>query len=156
MNIVSVTNALKEIKIKQLDDEFQIALIQTLNESLPDGFTVSAESSGTSIRKMFDEDIGAIARAAIMSSNVFSDTATMVRFYNNVEKVQESQAREVQYGDAIKGSVISNFGILAIIIVLTLMGIYLVTVESRGYVPESKTLSAIEYVLSSLAGNPLE
>ena len=37
MNILSVTNALKGIKLKELDDEFQIEIMRSLNQALPDG-----------------------------------------------------------------------------------------------------------------------
>ena len=151
MNILSVTNALKEIKLQDLDDEFQINIMSKLNDVLPEGICITAESSGNDIRKIVDSGLEPAIRSNVMSLDFISKHEAVVRFFNNVEKVQQSKIREVEYDDAIKGNFISTFSFFVIICVGLLMGIYVTTEETRGKVPESKVLNIVNYAVNSLA-----
>ena len=151
MNILSVTNALKEIKLKELDDEFQINIAATLNTHLPDTVTVSGESSGDDIRTMIDTAIDAVSRVQLLGIEFISGQQAVVRFYNNVEKVQQSKIRHVEYDDAIKGNFFSTCSFFIIIVVLVLVGIYEATDSTRGKIPESRILTVLDYAVQSLA-----
>lgn len=150
MNILSVTNALKEIKLKDLDDEFQTTILSRLNIHLPEGIVVTTDVSGNDIRLIFDEIIDPFVKLKILELNII-DNRDIVRFFNNVEKVQQYKIREVEYDDAIKGNFISTFSLFVTICVGILMGIYVTTDNSRGVIPESRVLSMAATVVDSLA-----
>ena len=151
MNILSVTNALKEIKLKELDDEFQIVIVSLLNNCLPDSVSISRDSSGDDIRLIIDSGLDPIVRSQLLSIEFISDQTTVVRFYNNVEKVQQYRVREVEYDDAIKGNFFSTGSFFIIVIVLLLAGIYASTENTRGKIPESRILTVFDHAVQSLA-----
>lgn len=151
MNILSVTNALKEIKLEELDDEFQILIIQALSPVMPDGIAITASSTGSDIRAIIDKQMDVIARNAILTIDIMEDHKVIVRFYNNVEKVQDAQVRAIEFDDAIKGNFISNLAFFEIIAVLIMLGIYHITEKFRGAIPESKLLASLDIIIKNLS-----
>lgn len=138
MNILSATNALKGIKLKELDDEFQIAIMNVVNTAFPDSVKVTAEATGDEIRRLIDHELPTVSRLELMRVNIFTVSNDIVRFYNHVEKLQEAAQQALQYDDAIKGNFITNIALLVIIVVIALMGLYVYTEDTRGNIPESK------------------
>ena len=138
MNILSATNALKGTKLKELDDEFQIAIMNVVNAAFPDSVKVTAEATGDDIRRLIDNELPATARLELMRVNIFTVSNDIVRFYNRVEKLQEAAQQALQYDDAIKGNFITNIALLVIIVIIALMGLYVYTEDTRGNIPESK------------------
>ena len=138
MNILSTTNALKGIKLKELDDEFQIAIMNVVNAAFPDSVIVTAEATGEEIRRLIDQELPATSRLELMRVAIFAENNDIVRFYNNVEKLQEAAQQALQYDDAIKGNFITNIALLVIIVVVALMGLYVYTENTRGKISESK------------------
>ncbi len=138
MNILSATNALKGIKLKELDDEFQIAIMNVVNTAFPDSVKVTAEATGDEIRRLIDHELPTVSRLELMRVNIFAENIDIVRFYNHVEKLQEAAQQALQYDDAIKGNFITNIALLVIIVVIALMGLYVYTEDTRGKIPESK------------------
>lgn len=138
MNILSATNALKGIKLKELDDEFQIAIMNAVNTAFPDSVKVTAEATGDDIRRLIDNELPTVSRLELMRVNIFTVSNDIVRFYNHVEKLQEAAQQALQYDDAIKGNFITNIALLVIIVVIALMGLYVYTEDTRGKIPESK------------------
>ena len=138
MNILSATNALKGIKLKELDDEFQIAIMNAVNTAFPDSVKVTAEATGDDIRRLIDNELPTVSRLELMRVNIFTVSNDIVRFYNHVEKLQEAAQQALQYDDAIKGNFITNIALLVIIVVIALMGLYVYTEDTRGNIPESK------------------
>lgn len=150
MNILSVTNALKEIKLSDLDDEFQTTILSRLNIHMPEGTVITTEVNGNELRSMIDEISDPFTKLKILELNLI-DNRDIVRFFNNVEKIQQNKLREVEYDDAIKGNFFSTLSFFCIIFVLILMGIYTLTPHSRGTVPESQVLGVIEYAVRSMS-----
>ena len=138
MNILSATNALKGIKLKELDDEFQIAIMNVVNNAFPDSVKVTAEATGDEIRRLIDHELPTVSRLELMRVNIFAENIDIVRFYNHVEKLQEAAQQALQYDDAIKGNFITNIALLVIIVIIALMGLYVYTEDTRGKIPESK------------------
>ena len=138
MNILSTTNALKGIKLKELDDEFQIAIMNVVNAAFPDSVKVTAEATGDEIRRLIDHELPATSRLELMRVNIFTQSNDIVRFYNHVEKLQEAAQQALQYDDAIKGNFITNIALLVIIVVVALTGLYVYTEDTRGKISESK------------------
>lgn len=156
MNILSATNALKEIKLSELDDEFQIAIMNVLNQALPDGVSISGELNGVGIRKVIDTEIPNSSRRDLMQSTIFAHLNDIVRFYNNVERLQEVRIQAIIYDDAIKGNFITNMAVLAIILVVSLMGIYVYTNDTRGKVPDSKVAHIAIKIVDNLIFTPIQ
>lgn len=156
MNILSATNALKEIKLSELDDEFQIAIMNVLNRALPDGVSISGELNGVGIRKVIDTEIPNSSRRDLMQSTIFVHPNDIVRFYNNVERLQEVRIQAIIYDDAIKGNFITNMAVLAIILVVSLMGIYVYTNDTRGKVPDSKVAHIAIKIVDNLTHTPIQ
>lgn len=156
MNILSATNALKGIKLKELDDEFQIALMLIVNDAFPDSVKVTGEATGDEIRQLIDRELTAVSRAALMRVAIFAESNDIVRFYNNVEKLQESAQQALNYDDAIKGNFITNMALLVIIVVLTLMGIYVYTNDTRGKVSDSKVGHIATKIVDNLTHTPIQ
>lgn len=156
MNILSATNALKEIKLSELDDEFQIAIMNVLNQALPDGVSISGEVTGAGIRKVIDTEIPNSSRRDLMQSTIFALPNDIVRFYNNVERLQEVRIQAIIYDDAIKGNFITNMAVLAIILVVSLMGIYVYTNDTRGKVPDSKVANIAIKIVDNLTHTPIQ
>lgn len=156
MNILSATNALKEIKLSELDDEFQIAIMNVLNRALPDGVSISGELNGVGIRKVIDTEIPNSSRRDLMQSTIFALPNDIVRFYNNVERLQEVRIQAIIYDDAIKGNFITNMAVLAIILVVSLMGIYVYTNDTRGKVPDSKVANIAIKIVDNLTHTPIQ
>lgn len=138
MNILSATNALKGIKLKELDDEFQIAIMNVVNTAFPDSVKVTAEATGDEIRRLIDHELPTVSRLELMRVSIFAENIDIVRFYNHVEKLQEAAQQALQYDDAIKGNFITNIALLVIIVIIALMGLYVYTEDTRGKIPESK------------------
>ena len=138
MNILSATNALKGIKLKELDDEFQIAIMNVVNTAFPDSVKVTAEATGDDIRRLIDNELPTVSRLELMRVNIFTVCNDIVRFYNHVEKLQEVAQQTLQYDDAIKGNFITNIALLSIIVVVALTGLYVYTEDTRGKISESK------------------
>lgn len=138
MNILSATNALKGIKLKELDDEFQIAIMNVINAAFPDSVKVTADATGDEIRRLIDHELPATSRLELMRVNILAENIDIVRFYNHVEKLQEAAQQALQYDDAIKGNFITNIALLVIIVIISLMGLYVYTEDTRGNIPESK------------------
>ena len=138
MNILSATNALKGIKLKELDDEFQIAIMNAVNTAFPDSVKVTAEATGDDIRRLIDNELPTVSRLELMRVNIFTVCNDIVRFYNHVEKLQEVAQQTLQYDDAIKGNFITNIALLSIIVVVALTGLYVYTEDTRGKISESK------------------
>lgn len=138
MNILSATNALKGIKLKELDDEFQIAIMNVVNTAFPDSVKVTAEATGDEIRRLIDHELPVTSRLELMRVNILAENNDIVRFYNHVEKLQEAAQQTLQYDDAIKGNFITNIALLVIIVIIALMGLYVYTEDTRGNIPESK------------------
>ena len=138
MNILSATNALKGIKLKELDDEFQIAIMNAVNTAFPDSVKVTAEATGDDIRRLIDNELPTVSRLELMRVNIFTVSNDIVRFYNHVEKLQEAAQQALQYDDAIKGNFITNIALLVIIVVVSLTGLYVYTEDTRGKISESK------------------
>ena len=138
MNILSATNALKGIKLKELDDEFQIAIMNAVNTAFPDSVKVTAEATGDDIRRLIDNELPTVSRLELMRVSIFAENIDIVRFYNHVEKLQEAAQQALQYDDAIKGNFITNIALLVIIVIIALMGLYVYTEDTRGNIPESK------------------
>lgn len=138
MNILSATNALKGIKLKELDDEFQIAIMNVVNAAFPDSVKVTAEATGDDIRRLIDNELPTVSRLELMRVNIFTVSNDIVRFYNHVEKLQEAAQQTLQYDDAIKGNFITNIALLVIIVVVSLTGLYVYTEDTRGKISESK------------------
>lgn len=155
MNILSATNALKGIKLKELDDEFQIALMLIVNDAFPDSVKVTGEATGDEIRQLIDCELTAVSRAALMRVDIL-ESNDIVRFYNNVEKLQESAQQALNYDDAIKGNFITNMALLVIIVVLTLMGIYVYTNDTRGKVSDSKVGHIATKIVDNLTRTPIQ
>ena len=155
MNILSATNALKGIKLKELDDEFQIALMLIVNDAFPDSVKVTGEATGDEIRQLIDCELTAVSRAALMRVAIL-ESNDIVRFYNNVEKLQESAQQALNYDDAIKGNFITNMALLVIIVVLTLMGIYVYTNDTRGKVSDSKVGHIATKIVDNLTRTPIQ
>ena len=155
MNILSATNALKGIKLKELDDEFQIALMLIVNDAFPDSVKVTGEATGDEIRQLIDRELTAVSRAALMRVAIL-ESNDIVRFYNNVEKLQESAQQALNYDDAIKGNFITNMALLVIIVVLTLMGIYVYTNDTRGKVSDSKVGHIATKIVDNLTRTPIQ
>ena len=155
MNILSATNALKGIKLKELDDEFQIALMLIVNDAFPDSVKVTGEATGDEIRQLIDRELTAVSRAALMRVDIL-ESNDIVRFYNNVEKLQESAQQALNYDDAIKGNFITNMALLVIIVVLTLMGIYVYTNDTRGKVSDSKVGHIATKIVDNLTRTPIQ
>ena len=155
MNILSATNALKGIKLKELDDEFQIALMLIVNDAFPDSVKVTGEATGDEIRQLIDRELTAVSRAALMRVAIL-ESNDIVRFYNNVEKLQESAQQALNYDDAIKGNFITNMALLVIIVVLTLMGIYVYTNDTRGKVSDSKVGHIATKIVDNLTHTPIQ
>ena len=156
MNILSATNALKGIKLKELDDEFQIALMLIVNDAFPDSVKVTGEATGDEIRRLIDQELTATSRATLMRVAIFAESNDIVRFYNNVEKLQEAAQQALNYDDAIKGNFITNLAFLAIIVVATLMGIYVYTNDTRGKVPDSKVGHIATKIVDNLTHTPIQ
>ena len=156
MNILSATNALKEIKLSELDDEFQIAIMNVLNQALPDGVSISGELNGADIRKVVDTEIPNSSRRDLMQSTIFAHPNDIVRFYNNVERLQEAHIQAIIYDDAIKGNFITNMAVLAIILVVSLMGIYVYTNDTRGKVPDSKVAHIAIKIVDNRTHTPIQ
>lgn len=155
MNILSATNALKGIKLKELDDEFQIALMLIVNDAFPDSVKVTGEATGDEIRQLIDRELTTVSRAALMRVDIL-ESNDIVRFYNNVEKLQESAQQALNYDDAIKGNFITNMALLVIIVVLTLMGIYVYTNDTRGKVSDSKVGHIATKIVDNLTRTPIQ
>lgn len=151
MNILSVTNALKEIKLEELDDEYQIMITEALSPYLPDGVSISAQTSGDEIRSIIDKQLDAATRKTILGLDIMEDHRVIVRFYNSVEKIQDSQSRAIEFDDAIKGNFIASLAFFEIVTVLILLGIYHITSPFRGTIPESKILASLDIIISNLA-----
>ena len=156
MNILSATNALKGIKLKELDDEFQIAIMNVVNAAFPDSVIVTAEATGEEIRRLIDQELPATSRLELMRVAIFAENNDIVRFYNNVEKLQEAAQQAMNYDDAIKGNFISNLAFLVIIVVIALMAIYLYTEDTRGKVPESRVGRIATKIVDNLANSPVQ
>ena len=154
MNILSATNALKEIKLKELDDEFQIALMNVINKAFPDTIRISCESTGDEIRKLIDTELPADARTELMQSSVFHDRNDIVRFFNNVERLQETHQRLVEFDDAVKGNFITSMAFLVIIVVVGLMTLYVLTENTRGKVPDSRVAHMAINIVDNLTKAP--
>lgn len=151
MNILSATNALKGIKLKELDDEFQIAIMNIVNSAVPDSVTITGEATGDEIRNIIDSELPALSRTELMKNPIFSESSDIVRFYNNVEKLQEAQQQAMLYDDAIKGNFITNIALLVIIIVVGMMGLYAYTEDTRGTVPDSRVAHMAVKIVDNLA-----
>lgn len=151
MNILSVTNALKEIKLEELDDEYQIMIMEAVAPFLPDGVVITATSSGDDIRAIIDKQLDIASRKSVLALAIMSDHRDIVRFYTSVEKIQDSQDRAVKYDDAIKGNFIANLAFFEIIAVLIMLGIYHLTKEFRGVIPESKILASLDIIINNLS-----
>lgn len=152
MNILSVTNALKEIKIIELDDEFQIDLISLITPALANsGASFTAESSGNDLRKLLDTEVDAMTRTELMQINLFPDHSSVVRFYTNVEKIQNAKEREQEYDDAIKGNFLSSLALFEIIAVFIVLAIYQITEPFRGKIPESKIIAGLDIIIANLS-----
>ena len=151
MNILSVTNALKGIKLKELDDEFQIELMRLISPCLPVDISVNADSTGDDIRNILDNSLDVSTRHTILGLSVFPEQATIVRFYNNVEKIQDAKERELEYDDAIKGNFLANLALFEIIAVLLAAALYSITEQFRGKIPESKILASLDIIISNLS-----
>lgn len=156
MNILSATNALKGIKLKELDDEFQIALMLLVNDAFPDSVKVTGEATGDEIRRLIDQELTATSRAALMRVAIFADSNDIVRFYNNVEKLQEAAQQALIYDDAIKGNFITNIAFLVIILVVSLMGVYVFTNDTRGQIPDSKVGHIATKIVDNLTHTPIQ
>ena len=87
---------------------------------------------------------------------IFAESNDIVRFYNNVEKLQESAQQALNYDDAIKGNFITNMALLVIIVVLTLMGIYVYTNDTRGKVSDSKVGHIATKIVDNLTRTPIQ
>ena len=151
MNILSATNALKEIKLNELDDEFQIAIMNVVNMAFPDSVHIGGSSTGADIRKVIDNELPVQARVELMQAAVFEERNDIIRFFNNIEKVQEIHTQKVNYDDAIKGSFITAMAILVILIVGFLMSLYVLTEDTRGEVVDSRVASIVTKVVDNLA-----
>lgn len=155
MNILSATNALKGIKLKELDDEFQIAIMNVVNAAFPDSVRITGDTTGDDIRKLIDNELPASSRMELMKSAIFAENNDIVRFYNNVEKLQEAQQQAVNYDDAIKGNFITNIALLVFILVIGLMTVYIYTEETRGKIPESRVGHIAEKIVDNLTQHPM-
>lgn len=155
MNILSATNALKGIKLKELDDEFQIAIMNVVNPAFPDTVRITGDTTGDDIRKLIDNELPASSRMELMKSAIFAENNDIVRFYNNVEKLQEAQQQAVNYDDAIKGNFITNLALLVFILVVGLMAVYIYTEETRGKIPESRVGHIAEKIVDNLTQHPI-
>ncbi len=155
MNILSTTNALKGIKLKELDDEFQIAIMNVVNAAFPDSVKVTAEATGDDIRRLIDNELPATSRLELMRVNILIQSNDIVRFYNHVEKLQEAAQQALQYDDAIKGNFITNIALLSIIVVVALTGLYVYTEDTRGKIPESKVGQIATKIVDNLTQAPV-
>lgn len=151
MNILSVTNALKEIKLIDLDDEFQIEIVQAITPHLPEGLALPATASGNDIRTILDTSLDALSRTAILNLDILQDHRTIVRFFNNVEKIQDANEREIDYDDSIKGNFIAALALFELILVGIALGIYVITEQSRAKIPESKILATLDIIINNLS-----
>lgn len=154
MNILSATNALKGIKLKELDDEFQIAIMNAVNNAFPDTVRICGDSTGELMRQLIDNELPVVARSELMRSAIFNEPNDIVRFFNNVERIQEAHQQAIVYDDAIKGNFITNLGLLAIIVVVVLVGLYVFTEDTRGKVPDSKVAQIATKIVDALIATP--
>lgn len=154
MNILSVTNALKGIKLKELDDEFQIEIMRSLNQALPDGVNVTAESTGDEIRRIIDVDVPVLERNNLMQVDLMTDHKLIVRFFNNIERIQLANEKDSDYEDSLKGNIFASGAWICVIIVSIAMALYVLSADSRGKVPESRTWNLIQTVASALTVDP--
>lgn len=155
MNILSATNALKGIKLKELDDEFQIAIMNVVNAAFPDSVKVTAEATGDDIRRLIDNELPTVSRLELMRVNIFTVSNDIVRFYNHVEKLQEAAQQTLQYDDAIKGNFITNIALLVIIVVVAMTGLYVYTEDTRGKISESKVGQIATKIVDNLTKTQL-
>ena len=152
MNILSVSNALKEIKISQLDDEFQTELVHVLTPAFAEsGANMSTELSGDDLKRILNNDLTPATKTAMMNLNMFMDHGVVIRFYSNVEKIQQAMIQELNHDDDIKASFLSNLAVFEIVAVLITLGIYHLTEPFRGKIPESKILAGLDVIINNLS-----
>lgn len=150
MNVQHTATALGEIKISQLDDEFQLTILNIINPLFPADISISSETTGKEIKALIDSKVPREQRVTIMKAVVFSGD-TVRRFYNEIEKCQQAAIRDNEYGDSVKSNFIAQSALLEIIVVVILMAIYSNTAEVRGEIPESRVGIVIGHILTGLS-----
>lgn len=128
--------------------------MNVINKAFPDTIRISCESTGDEIRKLIDTELPADARTELMQSSVFHDRNDIVRFFNNVERLQETHQRLVEFDDAVKGNFITSMAFLVIIVVVGLMTLYVLTENTRGKVPDSRVAHMAISIVDNLTKAP--
>ena len=152
MNVLNIANALKEIKIKQLDDELQVKIISVINKAFPLNVNISSETTGSEIIDLLDNDVPRELREGIIQATVFVDDEIR-RFFVEIDRVKREMVKNVDYDDTVKSTFISHGAFLIIIIVFAMMGGYTLTTSVRGELPESRVLPVIQYLIHSLSND---
>lgn len=150
MNTLNVASALAGIKISQLDDEWQQKILTKLNDVIPGDVEVPLEATGDEIKRIVTVEVPKADRNAVIECVIFEGDEVR-RFFTNVERCQQDTAKNLQYDDGVKGNFVSNAAIMSTLAILLMLGIYELTESSRGNIVESKTLSIVEMVVSSLS-----
>ena len=150
LNVLNVARALKEIKIKQLDDEFQQAIIGVINPLFPVNINISSETSGDELIRLLDNDVPRELRMTIIAAIVF-DNDDIRRFYTDVERCQRDNVRNVEFDDNVKGNFILNNAFLVIVVVSVMMVIYVKSSVVRGNLPPSNSLPVIALIVKALS-----
>lgn len=152
MNILNMVIALKDIKIKELDDEFQIIIFKFFNEDPDIDITITDTMTGSEIRGLI-ENQGALVRSKIFNKSIINDSQTIVRFYAGVDKIQDNLQQKIIYDDAVKETFFINFGFFIIIVVALCMGLYHLSKDSRGYIPPSGIATVVGIIFEGLHGD---
>lgn len=152
MNVLNVAKTLKGIKINQLEDEFQSRVLQVINPLFPINVNINSETNGDELLKMIDDEVPRELRNDIMNAVIFRGDEIR-RFFNDVERCQQDMMRNVEFDDTVKGTFLSHSALLVIIIVFMALAAYVWTPNSRGEVPESKSISLISTIVQALAND---
>ena len=152
MNVLNVAKTLKDIKLKQLDDEFQSRITEVINPLFPLNININSDTTGDEILTLLDTDVPRELRVNIMNTVIFSDDAIR-RFFNDVDRCQRDMVKNVEFDDSVKSKFLSHTALFLIIAVLLMMGGYAITTSTRGDLPPSKSISVISYIVKALSND---
>ncbi len=152
MNVLNVAKTLKDIKIKQLDDEFQSRITEVINPLFPLSININSETTGDGILTLLDNEVPRELRVSIMNTAIFTGD-DIRRFFLEVERCQRDMVKNVEFDDDVKSSFLSHTAFFVILVVAGMMAVYVYSPDARGDIPTSKSISIISYIVKALSND---
>lgn len=149
MKILNMLIAAEEIKLNELDDEFQILILDFFNNDVDCDVTITSDMDGKQIRSII-ENQSVHVRQYLLSRDVTGDSSVIVRFFSNIERIKEKAVISERHSDNVKETFFINLSVAILFITLLVVGIYGITTESRGIIPSSNIGKTIGVFLDGL------